>query len=48
VKVGSKNFGRDRRYPIANRFRDQGHAAQMPDASIAPLKPAGTSERFEE
>ncbi len=22
VKVGSKNFGRDRRYPITNRFRD--------------------------
>ena len=48
VKVTAKNFGRDRRYPIVNRFRDQGAAAQMPDASIAPLKPAGTSERFEE
>ena len=23
VKVGSKNFGRDRRYPIVNRFRDR-------------------------
>ena len=23
VKVGSKNFGRDRRYPITNRFRDR-------------------------
>lgn len=23
VKVGSKNFGRDRRYPITNRFRDE-------------------------
>lgn len=22
IKVGSKNFGRDRRYPITNRFRD--------------------------
>ena len=48
VKVGPKNFGRDRRYPIVNRFRDQGLAAQGPDASIAPLKSAGTSERFEE
>src|ERR1700733_11151707 len=48
VKVGPKNFGRDRRYPIVNRFRDQGDAAQMPDASIAPMRPAGTSERFEE
>jgi NAD+ synthase len=25
VKVGRKNFGRDRRYPITNRFRDPGH-----------------------
>jgi NAD+ synthase len=48
VKVGPKNFGRDRRYPIVNRFRDQGAAAQMPDASIAPLQSTGTSERFEE
>ena len=26
VKVTLKNFGRDRRYPITNRFRDPGHA----------------------
>ena len=48
VKVGPKNFGRDRRYPIVNRFRDLGLAAQKPDASIAPARSAGTSERFEE
>ena len=48
VKVGPKNFGRDRRYPIVNRFRDPGHTAQEPDASIAPRKSIGTSERFEE
>jgi len=48
VKVGPKNFGRDRRYPIVNRFRDPGLPAQPPDLSIAPRKPAGTSERFEE
>jgi NAD+ synthase len=24
VKITSKNFGRDRRYPITNRFRDRG------------------------
>ena len=48
VKVGPKNFGRDRRYPIVNRFRDPGLPARTPDASIAPRKPAGTSERFEE
>ena len=48
VKVGPKNFGRDRRYPIVNRFRDPGLPAQAPDASIAPKGQAGTSERFEE
>ena len=48
VKVGPKNFGRDRRYPIVNCFRDPGLPAQAPDASIAPRKPLGTSERFEE
>jgi NAD+ synthase len=48
VKVGPKNFGRDRRYPIVNRFRDPGLKAQKPDASIAPAKSTGMSERFEE
>jgi NAD+ synthase len=48
IKMGPKNFERDQRYPIVNRFRDQGHAAQMPDAAIAPAKSTGTSERFEE
>jgi NAD+ synthase len=48
VKVGPKNFGRDRRYPIVNRFRDPGLPKQAPDASIAPKGQAGTSERFEE
>jgi NAD+ synthase len=23
VKIGSKNFGRDRRYPVTNRYRDR-------------------------
>ncbi len=30
VKVGPKNFGRDRRYPIVNRFRDSGGPAPPP------------------
>jgi NAD+ synthase len=34
VKVTSKNFGRDRRYPITNRFRDPGGAPFKPDASL--------------
>ncbi len=48
VKVTKKNFGRDRRYPIVNRFRDSGEAAKAPDASIAPKKMVGGAERFEE
>jgi NAD+ synthase len=48
VKVGPKNFGRDRRYPIVNRFRDPGLPAQAPDVTIAPKGAAGMSERFEE
>ena len=46
VKVGPKNFGRDRRYPIVNRFRDSGAAPRAPDAAVAP-KP-GAGERFED
>lgn len=34
VKVTRKNFGRDRRYPIVNRFRDSGEAAHKPDATL--------------
>lgn len=34
VKVTRKNFGRDRRYPIVNRFRDQGEAAFRPDEAV--------------
>ncbi len=33
VKVTLKNFGRDRRYPITNRFRDPGVAPPPPPAS---------------
>ena len=48
VKVGTMNFGRDRRYPIVNRFRDKGGAAQAPDAALAPPRAQGSAERFEE
>lgn len=34
VKVTLKNFGRDRRYPIVNRFRDQGRAIYKPDPDL--------------
>jgi NAD+ synthase len=36
VKVTTRSFGRERRYPIVNRFRDPGVPAYQPDASIAP------------
>jgi NAD+ synthase len=34
VKVTLKNFGRDRRYPITNRFRDPGTKPAAPDTSL--------------
>jgi NAD+ synthase len=34
VKVTLKNFGRDRRYPIVNRFRDPGGPLPEPDLSL--------------
>ncbi|HYZ44247.1 MAG TPA: NAD+ synthase, partial [Xanthobacteraceae bacterium] len=34
VKVTAKNFGRDRRYPITNRFRDSGEPLQQPDETL--------------
>jgi NAD+ synthase len=34
VKVTLKNFGRDRRYPIVNKFRDPGTAPAKPDNSL--------------
>ncbi len=33
VKVTKKNFGRDRRYPILNKFRDPGSPAVAPQAA---------------
>ena len=46
VKVTLKNFGRDRRYPITNRFRDPGTPLAAPDASLVSGKPA-KSEAFD-
>ena len=39
VKVTLKNFGRDRRYPITNRFRDPGTPLPEPDVSLVTGKP---------
>jgi NAD+ synthase len=40
VKVTLRNFGRDRRYPIVNRFRDPGTPLPKPDASVSALDKA--------
>ena len=42
VKVTLKNFGRDRRYPITNRFRDPGMPLPAPDTALVTGKPAKT------
>jgi NAD+ synthase len=42
VKVTRRNFGRDRRYPIVNRFRDDGRPLPEPDGTLAPRGAAGT------
>ncbi|HZP70575.1 MAG TPA: NAD+ synthase [Pseudolabrys sp.] len=46
VKVTLKNFGRDRRYPITNRFRDSGAPMPAPDVSLIVGKPT-KSEAFD-
>jgi NAD+ synthase len=47
VKVTLKSFGRDRRYPITNRFRDAGTALPKPDLSIVVSAGAANSEAFD-
>jgi len=47
VKVTLKNFGRDRRYPIVNRFRDPGTALPEPDRTLtknAAMAKAGAAD----
>jgi NAD+ synthase len=46
VKVTMKNFGRDRRYPIVNRFRDSGAPLPAPDRSLLKAATA-KSEAFD-
>jgi NAD+ synthase len=47
VKVTSRNFGRDRRYPITNKFRDAGKALPEPDDSLLSRASRGSAEAFE-
>ena len=42
VKVTRKNFGRDRRYPITNKFRDLGNPLPQPDASLVNRSSTGS------
>jgi NAD+ synthase len=44
VKVTLKNFGRDRRYPITNRFRDPGTPLPEPDMNLVKGTAAARSE----
>ena len=47
VKVTLKNFGRDRRYPIVNRFRDTGAPLPEPDHALLKSGAAGKTEAFD-
>ncbi|HEY1541898.1 MAG TPA: NAD+ synthase [Xanthobacteraceae bacterium] len=47
VKITLKNFGRDRRYPIVNRFRDPGTPPPSPDNSLVAATVAARSDAFD-
>src|ERR1700724_355438 len=46
VKVTQKNFGRDRRYPITNKFRDSAKALPEPDDTLVSRASRGSAEAF--
>src|SRR5215472_10105858 len=47
VKITLKNFGRDRRYPIVNKFRDPGTPLPQPDDSVIAPTATARSEAFD-
>jgi NAD+ synthase len=47
VKVTRRNFGRDRRYPITNRFREDGRPLPAPDDRLVSRAGRGSSEAFD-
>ncbi|HTS39848.1 MAG TPA: NAD+ synthase [Xanthobacteraceae bacterium] len=47
VKVTLKNFGRDRRYPIVNRFRDTGASLPAPDKTLLKHNAATKTDAFD-
>jgi NAD+ synthase len=47
VKVTLRNFGRDRRYPITNRFRDSGKPLPKPDDTVAARPSRASTEAID-
>jgi NAD+ synthase len=47
VKVTSRNFGRDRRYPITNRFRDTAQPLPAPDETLVLRSGRASIDAFE-
>jgi NAD+ synthase len=47
VKVTRRNFGRDRRYPITNKFRDTGKPLPEPDNDLVSRASRGSAEAFD-
>jgi NAD+ synthase len=47
VKVTQRNFGRDRRYPITNKFRDTGKPLPEPDEKLISRAARGSAEAFD-
>lgn len=47
VKVTARNFGRDRRYPITNRFRDKGEPLPAADEALVSNGKRASIDAFE-
>jgi NAD+ synthase len=47
VKVTLRNFGRDRRYPITNRFRDSGKPLPQPDETLGARAGRASTEAID-
>ncbi|MCA0405112.1 MAG: NAD+ synthase [Proteobacteria bacterium] len=47
VKITRRNFGRDRRYPITNAFRDPLASPYVPDPALQPEKPKVIGEAYD-
>jgi NAD+ synthase len=45
--VTTRNFGRDRRYPITNRFRDAGKELPNPDETLVSRAARASTEVLE-